>query len=127
MKTELGRVVYDRAKNVMKPADIVRIIDSYSPGTSGREFGKFLLEIVKKVLARNNKPEIFRQDAEVYIIETLIEAHTWDLPIRNLMEILSEKFGGAVSLGVQARTTPVQEPVPETMLEKKRRIARGGM
>ena len=52
MMTQEGRVVYDRKKNVIRPSDIARIMDSYSDGLNGREFGEFVHNILDITLER---------------------------------------------------------------------------
>lgn len=52
MTTQKGRVVYDRKKNVLRPRDIARILDSYSDNLNGREFAEVVASILKITLDR---------------------------------------------------------------------------
>ena len=49
MNTQKGRVVYDRAKNTMTEKDLIRILDSFTPGSTGDQFGKFVYEALEKM------------------------------------------------------------------------------
>lgn len=123
MMTQLGRVVYDRKKNVMRPRDLARIIDSYSRNLTGSQFGEFCLNILELTMNRRERTDEYRINFWRYLLNAfsrgaLEELFTPRLPGTPLQT--REKV--AKSIVLPEEQTGVQESPEEY---KRRRIREG--
>lgn len=118
--TQKGRVVYDRKKNVFRPSEIARILDSYSAGMSGRDFGEFLWGVLKLAVDRRARPRGWERGV-YWVLWFRSGIGTDPEEIEKDIEKMQEFFGGTPQIGPQKDIVP---PTPETQAERKRRLAR---
>lgn len=118
--TQKGRVVYDRKKNVMRPRDIARILDSYSEGLTGREFGEFVQGVL--AIALDRQPRKLGWKLGFWLMLVHLAGIPEDASIRDMSEEKMQEFfmGGEPYPQKQEK---VVETI-ETQAERKRRLAR---
>ena len=120
MMTQLGRVVYDRKKNIMRPRDIARILSSYSDGITGSEFGKFVLNILELTIKKESRTREFEINFWRYFLNAFNRAALEEI-------FIPQKFRepDEIQIPVPAMTETQKKPVDEeTYLEKTAREKR---
>ncbi|MBA7706201.1 hypothetical protein ES703_115050 [subsurface metagenome] len=123
MMTQKGRIVYDRKKDRFSPKDLARVIDSYSKGASGRQFGEFVARVLELVLVRQPRVKTFAPDFWGYFLDKLMMRFEL-MPLEKYLQALGE--GVAQRVAGAARIAP--EPPPElTPAELKREVQKRGL
>lgn len=118
MITQKGRVIYDRKKNYFKPKEISRILDSYSQGATGHDFGEFVWEVLDIMMKRQPRPKGFKIDFWEAVLSHELKVGEYD-PEGLIMQLLNELMGGTLQKMPTKQVVPV---IPETSIERKRRL-----
>lgn len=119
MITQKGRVVYDRKKNFFRPSDLARILDSYTEGATGTQFGEFVWSVVTKAIQRQPRIRYFVQDFNTVILDKLVTRMEY-VPLEKYFQALGDAALSSV------RGSPPPEERELTPAELKRQLRKKG-